>query len=130
MSRQLDRESYRIYQQSAQAELNDQSTDYQRYILSAYPYFRSRLLVPGRNHAEDAYGSIAIGGSAHVDLIDLDIWLSKQNDTVRTEALYWIRGSSLEQTAYWRGMGKSSRSTIKRRRDKIAQNLTENATNP
>jgi hypothetical protein len=128
MHTKLDQQAYQHYQRSAQVENNEESTDYQRYILSAYPYFRARLLVPGRNHSDDASGSIAIGGSAHIDLIDLDIWLSKQSAKVRLEALYWIRGTSLEQTAYWRGMGKSSRSTIKRRRDKIVRNLAENAT--
>lgn len=129
MSSQLDKLAYAIYQKKEREEFNEYSTDYQRYVLSAYPYFRSRLLAPGRNHADEDSGSLAIGGSAHVNLIDMDIWLSRQPQQVREEALHWIRGSSLEQTAYWRGLGRSSKSTIKRRRDKIAQNAAKNATN-
>lgn len=129
MSKRLDKEAYQVYLRTANQGLQEQSQDYQRYVLSAYPYFRARLLVPGRNHADEDSGMLAIGGSAHVDLIDLDIWLAQQPADIREEALYWIRGSSLEQTAFWRGLGKSSRSTIKRRRDRIAEKSAENATN-
>jgi hypothetical protein len=132
MSKQLDKEAFQVYLRTLNHSVQEQSNEYQRYVLSAYPYFRARLLVPGRNHADEDSGSLAIGGSAPVDVIDLDIWLSKQPAHIQEEALQWIRGSSLEQTAYWRGLGKASRSTIKRRRDKIVENYvksTENATN-
>lgn len=127
--KQYDKEAYQVYIRTLNQSVAEESNEYQRYILSAYPYFRARLLVPGRNHADEDSGMLAIGGSAHVDVIDLDIWLSKQSADVREEALHWIRGSSLEKTAYHRGLGKASRSTIKRRRDKIVRNSRENATN-
>jgi hypothetical protein len=129
MSKRLDKEAYQVYLRTVNQGLPEQTKEYQRYVLSAYPYFRARLLVPGRNHADEDSGTLAIGGSAHIDIIDLDIWLEKQNADIREEALHWIRGSSLEQTAYWRGLGKGSRSTIKRRRDRIAQKSAEYATN-
>lgn len=132
MSSRLDRESYEIYLRTVNHSVQEQSSEYQRYVLSAYPYFRSRLFVPGRNHADEDSGSLAIGGSAHVDVIDLDIWLSKQPKHIVDEALVWMRGSSLEQAAYWRGLGKSSVNRIKRDRDKIVENYmksTKNAKN-
>lgn len=131
MQYNTDKGQYQNYLKDTTTDFDERSDDYQKYVISAYPYFRSRLLVPGRCHEDDDHGSLAIGGSAHVDLIDLDIWLSKQNDLTRLEALDWINGSSLEQTAYYRGLGKSSKSTIKRRRDKIAAKRSksnENAT--
>lgn len=127
--KQLDKAAYRSYVQNVDREIDDRSSNKQKYVLSAYNYYRSRLLVPGRNYADEDHGPLAIGGSAHVDLIDLDIWLSKQNVRVKREARDWTLDASLEQTAYWRGLGPNSRSTIKRRRDKIAEDAHENATN-
>lgn len=96
--------------------------NYARYLISAYPYYRSRLLVPGRCYEDDNHGMLAVGGSAHLDIIDLDIYLSQSDSKSQQEALDWISGSSLELVAYWRGLGKASASTVKRRRDKIAEN--------
>lgn len=126
-----DQESYNEYLRQEFSDLDDNSSDFQKFLISAYPYFRSRLLVPGRCHEDEDHGSLAIGGSAHLDIVDLDIWLSQQSDLVRLEVLDWVNDTSLEQTAYYRGLGKYSKSTIKRRRDKIAENRsksTENAT--
>lgn len=119
-----DRREYDNYvaQMTGQIEMNP--SDYTRYVISAYAYFRSRLLVPGRCYEDNNHGTLAIGGSAHADIIDLDKWLLKQNGNTSREALDWVKGSSLEQVAYWRGMGHGS--TIKRRRDKI---IRENAKN-
>lgn len=97
-------------------------SNYARYLISAYPYYRSRLLVPGRCYEDDNHGMLAVGGSAHLDIIDLDMYLSQKDESSQKEALDWICGSSLEMVAYWRGLGKSSASTIKRRRDKITKN--------
>lgn len=97
-------------------------SNYARYLISAYPYYRARLLVPGRCYEDDNHGMLAVGGSAHLDIIDLDVYLSQKDKPAQREALDWMCGSSLELVAYWRGLGKSSASTIKRRRDKIVKN--------
>lgn len=99
--------------------------DYFKYVISAYPYFKSRLLIPGRCYEDDNHGSMAIGGSAHADLMDLEQWLKGKDGNMREEILDWMRGSSLEQVAYWRGLGKNNKGTISRRRSKIAQKATK-----
>ena len=119
-----DRREYRAYVQQLTGEIDLSPSDYMRYVISAYAYFRSRLLVPGRCYEDNNHGTLAIGGSAHADIIDLDQWLSRQSPTTSIEALDWVRGSSLEQVAYWRGLGHGS--TIKRRRDKIIEDGAKN----
>lgn len=96
--------------------------NYARYLISAYPYYRARLLVPGRCYEDDNHGTLAVGGSAHLDIIDLDVFMAKSDVSTQEETIDWACGSSLDQVAYWRGLGKSSASTIKRRRDKIVNN--------
>lgn len=108
----------------------DKVSEYKKYLIRSYLYTRSRLMVPGRNYEDNDHGPLSAGGNAHVDIIDFDNWMEKQNgeDSVqmRREALDWMRDSSLEQVAYWRGL--RHRSTIKRRRDKIVKNATADAT--
>jgi hypothetical protein len=101
--------------------------DYTRFVISAYVYFRSRLLVPGRCYEDTHHGPLAIGGAAHADVMDLDRWLDKQNGDTLREALDWMRGSSLADVAYWRGLGHAS--SVKRRRDKIVENHDNPAKN-
>ncbi len=124
----LDKRAYMEYLAQNRQVVEETSDNYQKYVISAYNYFRSRLLVPGRCYEDESRGMLAVGGSAHLDIIDLDIWLKKQQPETEMEFLDWSGGSSLEQTAYWRGLGKYSASTIKRRRDKLLkQNVEDNA---
>ena len=125
----IDQKIYEEYLAEVDYSSFSGGSDYARYIISAYAYYRSRLLVPGRCYEDDNHGMLAVGGSAHLDIIDLDIWLSKQNDQSIREAIDWARGSSLGEVSYWRGLGRSSASTIKRRRDKIASKLGKNGKN-
>lgn len=130
----MDKQSYDEYlAQEASDTIESGTSDYVRYVISAYPYFRSRLLVPGRCYEDDSHGMMAIGGSAHMDVIDLDMWLSEQSPETMDEALDWILGSSLEQIAYWRGFGRGHKGTLSRRREKLAEKAKEkvgtNATN-
>ena len=117
----LDQQVYEEY--IKETDLSDfyGGSNYARYLISAYAYYRSRLLVPGRCYEDDNHGTLAVGGSAHLDIIDLDIYLSGKGADAINEAIDWIGGASLETVAYWRSLGKSSASTIKRRRDKLAK---------
>jgi len=121
-SNSLDRKVYEEFIREPDLSGFAGGPNYARYLISAYGYYRSRLLVPGRCYEDDNHGMLAVGGSAHLDIIDLDIYMSRQGDADKKEVMDWARGSSLEQVAYWRGLGKNSASTIKRRRDKIANN--------
>jgi hypothetical protein len=81
-------------------------------------------MVPGRNYEDNDHGPLSAGGNAHIDLIDFDMWLENEaDDQLRQETLDWMRDSSLELVAYWRGL--RHRSTIKRRRDKIVAKSTQ-----
>lgn len=123
----MDKKVYEEYLTELSAsQIEEGTSDYVRYVISAYPYFRSRLLVPGRCYEDDTHGMMAIGGSAHMDIIDLDIWLSSQSKSTMDEAVDWILGSSLEQIAYWRGFGKTHKGTISRRRDRLADKAKDN----
>lgn len=126
---EMDKRVYLDYLAELQQSTIEPSTsDYVKYVISAYAYFRSRLLIPGRCYEDDNHGAMAIGGSAHADVIDLDIWLSQQGKETIDEAVDWIKGSSLEQVAYWRGLGRKNRGTISRRRKKIAISASKNGT--
>lgn len=128
---QIDRESYSrwLAVESVMTPI-DKVTEYKKYIIRSYLYTRSRLMVPGRTYEDNDHGPLSAGGNAHVDIIDFDNWMEKQTGEdsaqLRREALDWMRDSSLEQVAYWRGL--RHRSTIKRRRDKIVKNIVSDAT--
>lgn len=121
----MDRKAYEDYLSQQKRIVEEHSSNYQKYVISAYAYFRSRLLVPGRCYEDESRGMLAVGGSAHLDIIDLDIWMKSQPSEAEEEFIDWASGSSLEQTAYWRGLGKYSASTIKRRRDKLLKQKME-----
>lgn len=128
---QIDRDSYSrwLAVESVMTPI-DKVTEYKKYIIRSYLYTRSRLMVPGRTYEDNDHGPLSAGGNAHVDIIDFDNWMEKQTGEdsaqLRREALDWMRDSSLEQVAYWRGL--RHRSTIKRRRDKIVKNIVSDAT--
>lgn len=122
---QLDKESYsRWLAVESVMQPIDRVSEHRKYVISSYLYARSRLLVPGRNYEDNDHGPLSAGGNAHVDIIDFDMWLENQsNDELRQDTLDWMRDSSLEKAAYWRGL--RHRSTIKRRRDKIVAKSTQ-----
>lgn len=99
----------------------DRVEDYTKYIMRAYLYIRSRLLVPGRNYEFNAPGPLAAGGNAHIDVMDLDNWLMRQPAEDIREILDWMNDSSLESVAYWRGLRHPK--SIQRKRQKIEKNL-------
>ena len=102
----------------------DRVGDFWRYVLSVYPYFRSRLVVPGRAYDTDEDGQLAIGGSAHCDVMDLDVKLAGMSDLARQTAHEWTLDSSPEQVAYWRGMGRgNSQRSMGRRRAELLDDL-------
>lgn len=123
MTEQLDKETYTRWQAVEAAVMTpiDKVSEHRKYVIRSYLYTRSRLLVPGRNYEDNDHGPLSAGGGAHLDIIDFDVWLEKQdNAQLRQETIDWMNDSSLELVAYWRGL--RSRSTIKRRRDKIVKN--------
>lgn len=96
-----------------------------KYVMSAYMYYRARLLVPGRAYDSDESGMLAIGGSAHVDLMDLDVVVGDMSDEAKGDAYDWTLGSSQEQVAEWRKMGRggSGQSTVSRRRTRMVEEI-------
>lgn len=77
-------------------------------------------MVPGRCYEGNDHGPLSAGGNAHVDVIDFDNWLQGKSDAqLRQETLDWMRDSSLELVAHWRGL--RHRSSVKRRRDKVVK---------
>lgn len=92
---------------------------YNKYLLSAYLFFRSRLCVPGRAYDSEDAGMIAIGGSAHCDIIDLETFLSAQADQDRQVAYYWMLDSSLDEVAVLRRSRGYSRPTMTRKREEL-----------
>ena len=122
---ELDQNSYADFIVQQSSPVPTTPTHYQKYVIAAYAYFRSRVLIPGRCYEDESRGALAIGGAAHLDIIDLDQWMDRQNRETNDEMLDWIGGATLEQVAYWRGLGKYSASTIKRRRDKIASRMAK-----
>lgn len=129
MDKDLDRQSYTNWQINEYAHPKiEQTSDWKKFIISSYLYARSRLGVPGRNYADNEHNVLPIGGLMHCELIDLDIWLQKKGDAaLHREVMDWINGASLEEAAYYRGFGKSSRSTIMRRRNKIANRIADDS---
>ena len=119
--------SYRLWQiaQNVVYSPMDRTSPYWKYVLSAYHYFRSRLTGPGRAYDTDDTGMLAIGGSAHCDIIDLDVWLAQQADNVRLGAYEMTLDASQEKVAYWRNYARGySRQSVQRQREKIAVGAT------
>ncbi len=129
MDKSLDKQSYRTWQLNEYTNPKiEQTSDWIKYIISSYLYARSRLAVPGKNYSDNEHNLLPIGGSMHCEIIDLDRWLEKKSDPqLRQEVIDWINGASLEEAAYYRGFGKSSRSTIMRRRNKIANKISNDS---
>jgi hypothetical protein len=127
----LNRETYAQWQRDSAVDsimtFPDRSSEHKKYVIRSYLYTRSRLLVPGRNYEENNdHGPLSAGGNSHLDVIDFDIWLQENaSDQDVKEAIDWMKDSSLEMVAYWRGL--RSRSTIKRRRDKLVKNAQQNS---
>lgn len=126
-STEVDRISYRTWQtvqQTVESPL-DRVGAFWKYVLSAYCYYRSRLVVPGRAYHSDADGMLAIGGSAHCDVMDLEVVVAAMSAEARDDAYEWTLGSSQEQIAHWRGLigPKEHRSTLSRRRDRLVEEI-------
>lgn len=126
----LDRQSYQTWQRTQEIVTDmttsslDRVADYWRHIIAAYPYFRSRLLAPGRAYDSEEDGMLAIGGSAHCDVMDLDVKLAGMSPQARQTAINWMDDTSPDDVAYWRKLGRgSSRWTIQRRRNELIQKL-------
>lgn len=125
----IDRMSYQTWQtvQNIVESPLDRTAPYFKYILSAYLYYTSRLAVPGRAYDSDEYGMLALGGSAHVDIMDVEVAISRMSDAAKDDAYDWTMGSSQEQVAEWRKMGRGDtrdRSGISRRRDRLAEEIS------
>lgn len=104
----------------------DRTPPYMKYLVSAWPYYRARLGAPGRAYDIEDSGMLAIGGSAHCDLLDFEVWLSRQNGATKQEVYKWTMDSSPETIAYWRGFGRGhSPRSIRRERDRIATSASE-----
>lgn len=122
-----DRASYQTWQAVEAAVVSplDRTAAFWKYVLSAYHYFRSRLAVPGRAYDSDEHGMLAIGGSAHVDVMDLEVKLQGMSDDARGLAYEWTLDSSQEKVAEWRRMGRGySQPTVSRRRKGLIENLS------
>lgn len=95
-----------------------------KYVLSAYLYFRSRLFVPGRAYDSEEHGMLSIGGTAHCEVMDLDVKLSRMSKQAQRDACDWMLGTSQERIAEWRKMGRGeSQSSISRRRSRLIEDL-------
>lgn len=126
-----ERVSYQTWvrvQQTVESPL-DRVGAFWKYVLSAYLYYRSRLAVPGRAYDSDDSGMLALGGSAHADVMDLEVVLAGMSDEARKDAYAWTLGSSQERIAQWRGLmgpGRgNSQQTISRRRNQLAEDVAD-----
>lgn len=100
----------------------DRVSEYKKYLIRSYLYSRSRLVIPGRCHEDNDHGPLSIGGNAHLDVIDLDIWLKEESTKQdRDEILHWMNDSSQEQVSYLRGSRHASKTH--RRRNRIVDKL-------
>ena len=118
---EADRISYQTWQ-VVQAHVEsplDDTPAFWRYVISAYPYYRSRLFAPGRAYDTEEDGMLAIGGSAHCDVMDLDVKLHGMSAQARRTAVTWMMDSSPDDVAYWRKLGRgiSTRTEYRRRND-------------
>jgi len=123
-----DRISYQTWQ-TVQATVEtslDRTPSFWKYVMSAYPYFKSRLFVPGRAYDSDEHGMLAIGGSAHADCMDLDVYLATQSKETQDAAIEWMGDASQEKVAYWRGFGRgNSQPSVSRQRSRIAEKVAD-----
>lgn len=114
--------------EAAAAHPLEYTPDWYKYMFSAYLYMRSRLLMPGRAYDTDETGMLSVGGSAHVDLLDIDVWLQAQPDETRMHALAWALDAGPEDVAYWRKLGRGySRTTAWRHRSAIVSSVSATA---
>lgn len=119
-----DRDAYTRWQAIEAAVVSplDRTPAFWKALITAYPYWRSRLAAPGRAYDSEEHGQLPIGGSAHADVMDLDVYLGSRDQRTRDEAVAMMGDSSPESVAYWRGLGRgSSRTTQWRRRNEIAE---------
>ena len=121
-----DRVSYQTWvkvQQAVESPL-DRVGSFWKYVLSAYMYYRSRLAVPGRAYDSDEHGMLALGGSAHTDVLDLEVHLGRMSEEARAMAYDWTLGSSQEKVVEWRKMGRGgSRQTLSRKRNELVEEI-------
>lgn len=121
-----DRASYQTWvkvQQVVESPL-DRVSAFWKYVMSAYLYYRSRLAVPGRAYDSDENGMLALGGSAHCDVMDLEVVVGRMSDEAKGDAYDWTLGSSQEQVAEWRKMGRGgSRQTLSRKRNELVEEI-------
>lgn len=119
-------ETWQRVQQTVESPV-DRVGPFWKYVLSAYLYFRSRLAVPGRAYDSDESGMLALGGSAHCDVMDLEVKLATMSDQAKADAYEWTLGSSQERIAHWRGLigpkRGNSQPTISRRRNDLAEKI-------
>ena len=117
---ELDRQAYSRWQ-AIEAVMTpmDRVSDWVKYVIASYLYTRSRLFVPGRHYEDSDHGPLSAGGNAHADIMDLDVWLQQQSPEDKQTILDWMRDSSLEETAYWRGL--RHRNQVKRKRDRVVE---------
>lgn len=122
----MDRMSYQTWQkvQAVVESPLDRTPTYFKYVLSAYMYFTSRLAVPGRAYDSDEYGMLAIGGSAHTDIMDVEVAIARMSDAAKDDAYEWTLGSSQEQVAEWRKMGRGE---LSERRTNLVSELEKAA---
>lgn len=121
---ETDRVSYQTWQKVQQTVESsmDRTPSFWKYVLSAYLFYKSRLAVPGRAYDSDEHGMLAIGGSAHADVMDLELYIGRQSAETRTEAYDWTLDSSQEKVSEWRKMGHGiSQQTVSRRRNRIVE---------
>lgn len=124
----MERSSYQAWQavEAVVGSPIDRTGPYWRYVISAYPYFRSRLCVPGRAYDSEEHGMLAIGGSAHCDVMSLDVYLASQSKELQDAAIEWMGDASQEKVAYWRGMGRgNSQQTISRQRNRLVREVAD-----
>lgn len=104
----------------------ERTAPYIKYLINAWPYYRSRLLAPGRAYDSDDVGMLAIGGSAHCDILDLEDYVDRQGGEAYAEFVNWTLDSSPEDVAYWRGFGRGhSPRSVRRNRDQLAADIAE-----
>ena len=123
-----DKLSYQTWltvQRETQNPIED-FADYWKWILSCYPYFRSRLLAPGRAYDSEEDGMLAIGGSAHASVMDLDVKLKGMSKQAQDTAMRWMDDSSPDDVAYWRKLGRGhSPASVYRHRSELVEKLNE-----
>lgn len=123
----INQQAYRSFQAHEALLFSsiDYQSDYRKYVIRAYHYIRSRLLVPARCYEGGDFGPISIGGPAHCDIMDLEVWIAKQSSPrLSRDVLEWMNDSSPEEVAHTRGMVRIPIYThMQRRRRSIARDF-------